>query len=147
LSIRNESAAERSGNGNSSGSRNGSGGGNGSGNGNGNGNGIGFGNGAGVEALRDVPAPPPPPAVSKARPAKLIWPNRDLDVEDESYLFVAKVTIDEEGSVVGARMLTSRAGSRADHAANAIWTFRYAPALDDAGTPIRSTVEQPFQVR
>ena len=62
-------------------------------------------------------------------------------------MFVAKVTVDEDGSVVGARMLTTRPGSRSEHAANAIWTFRYAPALDDGGKPIRSTFEQPFQVR
>jgi hypothetical protein len=125
----------------------GTGAGTGGGTGSGTGSGIGFGSGGGIEVTRDVPAPPPPPKVSKARPAKLIWPNRDLDVEDESYLFVAKVTVDADGSVVGARMLTSRPGSRADHAANAIWTFRYAPALDDDGRPIRSTFEQPFQVR
>jgi hypothetical protein len=96
-----------------------------------------------------VPPPPVPvvPPRSKARPAKLIWPNRDLDVEDESYLFVAKVTVDEQGDVVGARMTTSHPGSRGDHAANAIWTFRYSPALDDTGKPIRSTFDQPFQVR
>jgi hypothetical protein len=122
-------------------------GGRGEGTGSGTRSGFGFGNGGGVQVARDVPPPPPPPPVSKARPAKLIWPNRDIDVEDESYLFVAKVTVDEQGSVVGARMLTSRPGSRADHAANAIWTFRYAPALDDVGRPIRSTLEQPFQVR
>ena len=115
--------------------------------GNGTGNGIGFGNGGGVQTARDIPAPPAPPPPSKARPAKLIWPNRDVDVIDDSYLFVARVTVDADGSVVGARMLTSRPGSRADHAANAIWQFRYAPALDDAGKPTRSTFEQPFQVR
>jgi hypothetical protein len=94
-----------------------------------------------------VPEPPAPPPVSKARPAKLIWPNRDADVEDESYLFVARVTVDAEGSVVGARMVTMRPGSRGERAANAIWTFRYAPALDDRGVPVRSTFEQTFQVR
>ena len=127
----------------------GDGDGDGNGHGQGHGNGIGFGNGGGVRVERDVPAPPMPviPPPSKARPAKLIWPNRDLEVADESYLFVAKVTVDEEGSVVGARMLTSRPGSRADQAANAIWSFRYLPALDDLGKPVRSTFEQPFQVR
>ncbi|HEY5920850.1 MAG TPA: hypothetical protein VIV11_04230 [Kofleriaceae bacterium] len=127
--------------------RGGGGDGNGTGHGNGTGNGIGFGNGGGVQGARDIPAPPAPPPPSKARPAKLIWPNRDVDVIDDSYLFLARVTVDAEGSVVGARMLTARHGSRAEHAANAIWQFRYSPALDDGGHPIRSTFEQPFQVR
>jgi hypothetical protein len=136
LSVRQEGHASGSGNGN----------GNGNGDGGRNGNGIGFGNGGGVEVAHDVPAPPVP-VESKARPAKLIWPTRDLDVEDESYLFVAKVTVDEEGSVVGARMITTRPGSRGDAASNAIWRFRYRPALDEHGVPVRSTFEQPFQVR
>ena len=121
----------------------------GNGQGEGHGNGIGFGDGGGVRVARDVPPPPMPviPPPSKARPAKLIWPNRDLEVADESYLFVAKVTVDEDGSVVGARMLTSRPGSRAEQAADAIWSFRYLPALDERGVPVRSSFEQPFQVR
>ncbi len=97
--------------------------------------------------MRDVPAPPPAPPVSRARPAKLVWPTRDEEVEDEDALFIAKITVDEDGAVVGARMLTNRPGSRGERAANAIWTFRYAPALDDDGHPIRSTFEQPFQIR
>jgi hypothetical protein len=62
-------------------------------------------------------------------------------------LFSVKVTVDEQGFVVGARMLSSRTGPKAERAANAVWTFRYAPALDDDGRPIRSTFEQSFQVR
>jgi hypothetical protein len=148
LSVRQEGRADGNGReiGNGNGNGNGNSGGNGNGNGGGNGNGIGFGNGGGVEVARDVPAPPIP-VESKARPAKLVWPTRDLDVEDESYLFVAKVTVDEEGSVVGARMITTRPGSRGDQASNAIWRFRYRPALDEHGVPVRSTFEQPFQVR
>lgn len=143
LSVRREDRAGGNGN------ENGTGNGNGNGTGNGTGNGIGLGNGGGVEVARDVPAPPIPVETppSKARPATLIWPTRDLDVEDESYLFVAKITVDEEGTVVGARMITTRPGSRGDHAANAIWQFRYRPALDQHGVPVRSTFEQPFQVR
>jgi len=133
------------------GSTNGGGGGigngHGSGNGNGNGNGIGFGAGGGIRVASDVPAPPPPPAISKARPAKLVWPTRDEEVEDDTNLFVAKVTVDAEGFVVGAHMTRTQPGVKADRAADAIWTFRYAPALDDDGRPIRSTFEQPFQVR
>lgn len=115
----------------------------------GRGRGIGFGDGGGIGGPLDVPPVPVPPApkVSKARPPKLIWPNRDLDVIDESYLFTAKVTVDRDGSVAGARMVTTRPGSRGDRAADAIWSFRYAPALDDDGNPIRATIEQSFQVR
>jgi hypothetical protein len=96
-----------------------------------------------------VPPPPAPelPAPSKARPARLVWPNRDVEVIDDSYLFVAQVTVDVDGAVVGAHMLTMRPGSRAERAADAIWRFRYEPALDEHGVPVRSTFEQSFQVR
>lgn len=124
--------------------------GDGDGLGTGRGSGIGFGNGGRVHVATDVPAPPPPPPdppVSKARPAKLIWPTRDEDVDDEGNLFVARVTVDTDGAVAGAQILTLRIGAKADHAANAIWSFRYEPALGDDGRPIRSTFEQSFQVR
>lgn len=123
--------------------------GNGSGNGNGNGsgNGIGFGDGGGIARAGAVPAAPVPPPPSKARPAKLLQPSRDLEVEDNDYLFVARVTVDEEGDVVAVRWTATHPGLRGDQASSAIWSFRYAPALDDAGLPIRSTFEQPFQVR
>ena len=66
---------------------------------------------------------------------------------DDSYLFVARVTVDEDGDVAAVHMITTHPGLRGEQAASAIWTFHYAPALDDAGAPIRSTFEQPFQVR
>lgn len=114
----------------------------------GNGNGIGFGTGGGIAAPRGGPLPPVPvPVVSKARPAKLIWPTRDREVEDDADLFIARVTVDESGDVVGVRMVKTRPGSRGEHAANAIWQFRYLPALDERGVPTRSTFEQPFQIR
>lgn len=128
----------------------GSGGGDGGGVGGGHGAGFGLGNGGGVRVPDGVPAPPAPPPdppVSKARPAKLIWPTRDEEVEDDASLFVATVTVDANGDVVGAHMKTMRPGAKSDRAANAIWTFRYAPALDDDGKPTRSTFEQPFQIR
>lgn len=129
------------------------GGGTGTGSGSGNGSGDGDGNGIGFGAIHveAVPAPPPAPApeikVSRARPAKLIWPKRDEAVDDDADLFVAKVTVDAQGDVVGAHMVKTRPGAKADHAANAIWTFRYEPALDDDARPVRSTFDQPFQVR
>jgi hypothetical protein len=33
---------------------------------------------------------------------------------------------------------------REERATDAVWRFRYEPALDDAGRPITSRVEQPF---
>lgn len=119
----------------------------GKGTGKGTGSGIGFGDGGGVRVADEIPVVPPPPEVSKARPAKLIWPTRDEDVDDDANLFVARITVDEDGDVVGAHMIKTRPGSRAERAANAIWQFRYAPALDDRGVPTRSTFDQPFQVR
>lgn len=125
-----------------------------SGPGSGSGAGTGFGLGAGGGGVRvpdDIPAPPPPPAeevrVSKARPAKLVYPSRDREVEDEADLFVARVTVDRDGDVVGANMVRTRPGARGDQAASAIWSFRYLPALDDDGRPIPSTFEQTFQIR
>lgn len=124
------------------------GGGTGGGHGGGDGTGIGFGTGGRIATPRGVPLPPVPiPVVSKARPATLIWPTRDREVEDEADLFIARVTVDEDGDVVGARMVKTRPGSRGEHAANAIWQFRYLPALDDRGVPTRSTFDQPFQIR
>jgi hypothetical protein len=130
--------------------RQGAGHGVGDGAGAGTGRGIGFGDGGIVsQAVRDIPPPPVPAEAppSKARPAKLVWPTRDEKVADDADLFVARVAVDEDGAVVGARMIKTRPGARGDDAANAIWRFRYLPALDDRGTPIRSTFEQPFQVR
>jgi hypothetical protein len=115
--------------------------------GDGRGPGIGFGEGGRIATRASVPAPPAPPPPSRARPAKLLQPARDVEVIDDSYLFVARVTVDEDGDVAAVHMITTHPGLRGEQAASAIWTFHYAPALDDAGTPIRSTFEQPFQVR
>ncbi len=122
----------------------------GGGGGRGRGTGGGFGDGQGPGAgLRDLvpPPPPPPPAEaagpSKARPARLVFPSRDVDVDDER-LFVARITVDDEGTVVGAHLIKGFDRPRASLAADSIWRFRYAPALDDAGRPIRTTFEQPF---
>jgi hypothetical protein len=126
---------------------NGQGIGSGEGAGGGHGRGIGFGEGGGIARSTAVPLPPAPPPPSRARPARLIHPSRDREVEDDDDLFVARVTVDTAGEVVAVHMVTSHPGVRGDQAASAIWTFRYAPALDDAGDPVRSTFEQPFQIR
>jgi hypothetical protein len=125
------------------------GGGDGRGAGGGHGDGIGFGAGGGIGAPQLVPEPPPvaTPPPSRARPAKLIYPVRDREVDDEGNLFIARITVDTDGDVVGAHMIKTRPGVTGDQASSAIWTFRYLPALDDRGTPIRSTFEQPFQIR
>jgi hypothetical protein len=125
------------------------GGGEGGGLGGGRGTGIGLGAGDGA-ALREVPQPPPPPAVkvappSRARPARLIYPTRERDASD-AQLFVARVIVDRDGYVVGARLVRGFGGPRDTEAADLIWRFRYAPALDDAGRAIRSTFDQRFLV-
>jgi hypothetical protein len=115
--------------------------------GSGTGGGIGFGDGGGIAASAQVPPPAAPPPPSRARPAKLLRPARDREVLDDDYLFVARVTVDEDGDVVAVRMVATHPGPRGEQAASAIWSFHDAPALDDADMPIRSTFEQPFQIR
>jgi hypothetical protein len=88
---------------------------------------------------------PVAPRLSKARPAKLIYPRREGTVEDGK-LFVARVTVDTEGFVVGATLLQG-GGPYTGQAGGLIFRFRYLPALDDDGRPIRSTFDQPFGVQ
>ncbi|MGE0399385.1 MAG: hypothetical protein AB7T06_21915, partial [Kofleriaceae bacterium] len=107
--------------------------------------GIGLGDGARITAETIALVTPPPPAASKARTARLVYPVREREVDD-SELFVARVTIDDEGFVVGAKLVRGFGGPRDAQAADLIWKFRYAPALDDEGRPIRSTFDQRFLV-
>lgn len=109
--------------------------------------GIGFGDGGTIAVTEDQLVLPKPAerAVSKARPAKLIYPTRERDLGEER-LFVAKVTVDTDGYVVGAKLVRGMTGPRDDEAADLIFRFRYLPALDDAGRAIASTFEQPFHV-
>lgn len=119
----------------------------GAGGGRGNGRGIGFGDGGSI-----APPPaaqlvvPPAPRASKARPARLIFPSRQRDVDDGE-LFVMSVIVDRDGYVAGARLIRGFGGHRDDVASDQIWRFRYDPALDDDGRPIQSTVEQRFLVQ
>jgi hypothetical protein len=112
----------------------------------GRGRGIGLGDGGSIgDAPRDLPAPPRP-AVSRARPARLLSPSRQAEVDD-SELFGARITVDASGDVVAAYMTRVHPGSREDTAESAIWRFRYDPARDFDGNPVRSTFEQTFAVR
>ena len=125
----------------------------GPGNGDGAGNGGGFGHGTGrladlVPPPAPVPPPPPapgPPPTSKARPARLIYPSRQVQIDD-ALLFVASLDVDADGFVAGARLIRGFGGPRDDQAAGLVWRFRYAPALDDNGRAIGSRVEQKFNV-
>jgi hypothetical protein len=129
----------------------GAGRGRGGGTGTGDGEGIGAGTGGlgGTAGTSDAAiahlAIPPPQPVSKARPAKLIYPanNRDAEANEQ---FIARVDVDQEGFVVGAKLVQGFGGPRDEQASSLIWRFRYAPALDDAGRPVRSTLDQPFLV-
>jgi len=88
-------------------------------------------------AKLEIPPPAPPP--SRARPPVLIFPARQVkDTGDEPWL--ARLKIDEEGFVVGSQLLRGPPGAVAD----AVWRFRYRPALDDVGRPVAAVVDQPF---
>ena len=125
----------------------GAGPGSGTGSGDGGGEGGGRGRATGYLAVSSAPAPVERPvAFSRARPARLIWPVRRGD-ESEGTLFVARVHVDREGIVVGARLAAGPPRARESDALTAVWRFRYAPALDDEGRPTASWVDQPFVVR
>lgn len=118
--------------------------------GGGDGDGIGAGHGSGVAALAaltELPLPPPPPAprISRARPARLIYPSREVAI-DETELFVVRLTVDPDGMVAGATLARGFGGTRDDAAVAAAFRFRYDPARDDDGRAIRSTVDQHFHL-
>lgn len=71
-----------------------------------------------------------------------IYPAHHRDIEDS--LFLAHLTINDEGFVVGARLVRGVGGSRDDQAASCVWRFRYSLALDDDGWPVAATIDQPF---
>jgi hypothetical protein len=76
----------------------------------------------------------------------LLSPSRQAEVE-ASELFGARITVDVDGDVTAAYMTRVHPGSREDTAESAIWRFRYDPARDFDGNPVRSTFEQTFAVR
>ncbi len=118
----------------------------GMGTGTGRGRGIGFGDGGVISPPPSTLVVPAPPPASKARPARLIFPSRQREVDDGE-LFVMKVTVDRDGYVAGAKLVRGFGGRRDEVASDQIWRFRYEPALDDGGHPIVSTVEQRFLVQ
>jgi TonB family protein len=120
----------------------------------GGGEGSGSGEGApDVEEEEEEEAPRPqvkvvavkPRAVSKARAARLVYPSRQRD-ERDGPVFVVMVNVDRDGDVVGARLVRGVDPHSNEQALDAVWRFRYEPALDDAGKPIASRVEQSFMV-
>lgn len=123
----------------------GTGGGEGGGIGGGHGRGIGLGDGGVIIQTIALPAPPEAP-VSKARPPKLLYPKRQRHGVGADETFVARVTIDRDGFVVGAKLVHGLGDHRDEQAQSLIWRFRYAPALDDDGRAITATIDQPFMV-
>ena len=134
------------------GTGNGVGEGAGDGVGNGEGNGAGDGHGDGRGATRPRLEPPAhafdrmvSTPRSQARPARLVYPKRNR-AEEAERLFIARLTVDADGLVVGVKMTSGPVGPLADKALSGVWRFRYDPARDDAGRPIQSTVVQRFMV-
>jgi hypothetical protein len=123
----------------------GTGGGDGGGIGRGHGRGIGLGEDGAVIQTIALPTPPAAP-VSKARPPKLIYPKHEHGVGNGDDLLVARVTIDRDGFVVGAKLVRRLHDRRDEAAQSAIFRFRYAPALDDDGRAITATIDQPFML-
>jgi len=112
------------------------------------GRGIGFGAGGGIAPPVDTArlATPEPPRKSLARPPRLRSPSREVEIGDRP-LFVAHITVDDDGLVSRVRLVQGIGSLEDERAAGAIWTFRYDPALDDDGRPIAADIDQPFLVR
>ena len=116
----------------------------------GSGGGIGRGHGAGAGDGSGAAQPPPKPARraakrSKARPARLIYPKRLRKVIPEE-LFIAVITVDSDGYVDGVRLKKGVDPHSDEKALGSVWRFRYDPARDDHGEPIRSRVVQQFMI-
>lgn len=92
-----------------------------------------------------APAAPPRPR-SRARPARLIYPKL-LRRERPGEVFVAILTVDREGFVDGVELEQGVSPNQDEKALDAVWRFRYEPALDHAGRPTASRVHQRFMLR
>ena len=84
-------------------------------------------------------------AKSKARPPRLIYPKRRRD-EIPGRVFVVMLSIDEDGYVDGVRLRQGVNPHDDAKALEAVWRFRYAPALDDRGRPISAKLLQRFML-
>ncbi len=122
----------------------GTGGGGGAGNGDGAG-GVGRGGGRGTRAARAATPARAPRRTSRARPPRLVYPKRFRD-ERGREVFVALLTVDEDGWVVGVRLVQGVNPHADQKALDAVWRFHYDPALNQAGRPIRARVTQRFMV-
>ncbi len=84
-------------------------------------------------------------ARSKARPARLIYPKR-FRKERPGEVFVVVLMVDAKGAVDGVRLKQGVNPHDDGKALDAVWRFRYDPALDRDGRPIKSRVVQRFMV-
>lgn len=84
-------------------------------------------------------------ARSKARPARLIYPKR-FRKERRGEVCVVVLIVDTDGSIDGVRLKQGVNPHADGKALDAVWRFRYDPALDRDGRPIRSSVVQRFMV-
>lgn len=123
------------------GARHGDGAGNGAGNGAGDGAGARHGHGE----KNHSNAPTQAPAPSRARPPELVYPKKD-GPEREGQVFVVLLTIDKDGYVDGVRLRQGVNPHKDRKALDAIWRFRYRPALDDNGRPIAYKLVQRFML-
>ncbi len=105
----------------------------------------GRGRGAGRAASRAAPVRAALLRVSRARPPRLVYPKRFRD-ERGGEVFVALLTVDEDGWVVGVRLVKGVDPHADEKALSAVWRFHYEPALDAAGRPVRAKVQQRFMV-
>lgn len=120
------------------------------GRGRGRGGGIGDGVGAAGDGHLAPPPPPPappPPKISKARPPILIWPTRRSASDDDREPFLAEVVVDTDGDVAGAHLIRGGGGPHESDVTGLLFRFRYEPALDDDGRPIKARIQQPFLVQ
>ena len=113
----------------------------------GNGRGDGSGAGSGRGRARYVDRGPLPAAdkPSLARPARLIYPNRDRETR-ENRLFIVVLNVDAKGYVSGVRLKKGLDFHSNGKALDAVWRFRYDPARDKEGKPIASMVTQKFML-
>lgn len=136
-----------SGEGTGSGQGNGSGTGTGDGNGNGNSTGNGEGNGIGEATDEVVSSPAVPPSVT--RRVQPTYPSHEREAGITGTATI-RFLIGKDGSVESVELVGSSGSSALDNAAvNAGYKWRFAPAKDEYGRPVRCYARQSmdFQLR